>query len=220
MKVQSVFLSVQGEAKEIGLPTVFVRFQGCNLNCSYCDTKYARSSSDVSTVLNPKELVEKIEKVGGWTKRVCLTGGEPLFQNQGELWDVIYMLRKKDYYISIETNGSFRFTLFVSDSFHVSSVVMDWKLPSSGMMKYMIRENLKGLRLQDQLKFVVADEKDFKYSLKVVRSLTSDPDIIYSPVFGKMKPKRLVELILKNKVRARMQLQLHKLIWPPDKRDV
>lgn len=221
MKISEIFLGIQGEGKEIGLPTVFTRFIGCNLRCKWCDTKYAYEGG---VEMNAEQIYEKIVQVGEWTKRVCLTGGEPLLQNIENLKRLLKLLTTSSYYVSVETNGSIPLENWMMVQGRLfNSIVMDWKCSSSKMNSKMLQSNLIWLNSDDQIKFVIGTKKDFYEALKIVdyyKDRLVKPHFIFSPVYKKMNPKELVELLINNKVDGRMQLQLHKQIYGPRKRGV
>jgi len=194
MRVNEVFLSCQGEGLNVGLPTVFVRFQGCNLNpaCSWCDTKYAQRDGGREVTLNA--LLTEINKVRGHCNRFCITGGEPL--NQGEA--VIELVRSLRSYgvddIEIFTNGS-----FAPPSWSTSvQWCVDIKCPSSktniNVTNYV--HWLHSLRPTDSVKFVVADETDLNYCLEVVKALPRlGPQILVSPaVCGDIVPQNVLTI--------------------------
>lgn len=209
MRVNEIFLSIQGESSLVGLPTIFVRFAGCNLRCSYCDTTYAyHEGIDMSL----DDIVNAIDGFG--YKRVCLTGGEPLLQeNIQDLLD-----RLKMYDVSIETNGS-----VALDKFHLHPkqlFVMDVKLASSGCYNNMKLSNFDHLSERDEIKFVVCDRRDYELAKDVIKKYHKCGKILISPVFDKIDYATIVEWILKDKLDVRFQLQIHKIIWDKNKRGV
>lgn len=209
MKVNEIFLSIQGESSSIGKPTIFVRFTGCNLRCSYCDTKYAYSEGIEMTI---PEIMAKIDSFG--YKRVCLTGGEPLLQKGvQELLDNL-----KDYEVSIETNGSIDLSKFILSN--NQRFVMDIKLKASECFEKMNLDNIKYLTDKDEIKFVVSNREDYELAKDVIAKYHKKGDIIISPVFDEIEYKDLVEWILEDKLNARFQLQIHKIIWDKNKRGV
>ena len=209
MKVNEIFLSIQGESKSIGLPTVFVRFTGCNLRCSYCDTKYAY---DEGYDMSCDDIVARVEELG--CKRVCLTGGEPLLQKDIQC----LMDRLCDYEVSIETNGSIDISKFKLGNMH--RFVMDVKLDSSECYNKMILSNFEYLKDSDEIKFVVGSRLDYERAKEVINTYHRRGQLIISPVFGKIDYAKIVEWILQDKLDARFQLQIHKIIWDKDKRGV
>lgn len=210
--VNEIFFSIEGEGIRAGLPTVFVRFAGCNLRCRWCDTQYAQNP-DAGVSLTYEELYKKIEAHG--CKRITFTGGEPLLNKDFIKW---FRKRCKDMEINIETNGA----VDISDILDYADIItMDYKCYSSGMRDQMLVENLKLLRPQDVLKFVVANYTDLNQMKFILDQYKPKCQIFVSPVFGQMDLQELAEFILKNReYNLRMQVQLHKIIWGPNKRGV
>jgi 7-carboxy-7-deazaguanine synthase len=211
LKVVEIFESIQGEGKHAGEITTFVRLSGCNLKCSWCDTKYSRTEG---TFVEIEDIAYQIKSLGN--KEVCITGGEPLIQQ--ELYKLLDMLG--EYNISIETNGS----IDISDCLKYDNVeiVMDFKLQKSGMMGRMKYDNFNLLKEKDQLKFVISDEDDFYKALRIIKCYETKATILFSPVLCSIEPSELVQLILDNKngCDARFSLQIHKFVWDKDKRGV
>lgn len=209
MKVNEIFLSIQGESSSIGLPTIFVRFTGCNLRCSYCDTKYAYHDGHDMTI---EQILNKIESFG--CKRICLTGGEPLLQK-----DIQSLIdRLSDYEVSIETNGSVDLSKFKLCNNH--RFVMDIKLQTSGCYDNMNLENFNYLTNNDEIKFVIANRADYEKACDVIKKYHKLGNLIMSPVFDAVCYSDLVEWILQDKLNVRFQLQIHKIIWDKNKRGV
>jgi len=209
MKVNEIFFSLQGEGVLTGWPTVFVRFTGCNLSCSYCDTSYARHEGKQYL---PTEIVKEIAKFD--CKRVCLTGGEPLLQK--DFIELLILL--KDYRVSIETNGSISVKEFMLFSGH--TINMDVKAPSSGENKSIYQDNMNYLREDDEIKFVLASNKDYLWAKEFIANYYQKGLITFSPVFGVLSPDKLAAWVLEDKLDVRVQVQLHKIIWGPDKKGV
>ena len=207
MLISEMFRSLQGEGKLIGVPTVFVRSVGCNLDCSWCDTKYSFSGGEEKTV---DEIVSFI----GGCRDVCLTGGEPLLRD--EMKELIRRLLSDGHRVSVETNGS----VSIADlPDHPGLLVsMDIKCPSSGMTDRMRWDNLSLLKPKDQLKFVVADEADYGFAKGVLERHSPDTEVVFSPVGG-MDLQPLAERVLADGLDARVLPQLHKIIWG-DRRSV
>jgi len=203
MKIIEMFYSIQGEGIQIGLPTFFVRTSGCNLRCSWCDTKYAYYGGREVT---PEKIVDAAKKYP--IRRVSITGGEPLLQK--DLNDTIKKFLEEDYEILIETNGS----LSIEDIPISRKIVisLDIKCPSSGMTDMMKYSNLKLLKKKDQLKFVIKDRKDFDFALDIIEKYRPKTNIIFQPVGGK-NIKKIVEWTLTSSHDIRVLPQLHKLIW-------
>lgn len=209
MKVNEIFLSVQGESLSAGFPTIFVRFTGCNLRCKYCDTTYSYFEGQEMT---PEEIFIKIKKLK--YSRVCLTGGEPLLQNDiNELLDLL-----KDYTVSIETNGSINISRVHLGLNH--TFVIDMKAPYSGHSEDMNFENLGFLSEKDEIKFVISDRHDYEWTKSIIDKYHKNGVITISPVFGKIEESDIVDWILADCLDVRFQLQLHKIIWDPGKRGV
>ena len=210
MRVTEVFFSIQGEGTRAGLPCAFVRFTGCDLRCSWCDTSYAfhggveRSRAD---------LVAELGRLP--TRLACLTGGEPLLQ--AELPDLCRDLLGRGWEVTVETHGQ-----RPTDALPPEVVrILDVKPPGSGEETQDFAY-LAGLRPHDEVKFVVASEGDFRWSAEVVRRhrLEGRAALLFSPVFGQVTPKALTEWLLASGLQARLSLQLHKLVWGPDVRGV
>ena len=210
MKVNEIFLSIQGESLSAGFPTVFVRFTGCNLRCIYCDTRYAYKEGEDMT---PSEVFEEIKKLH--YKRVCLTGGEPLLQKElGQLLEFL-----DDYIVTIETNGSVSLkSVELKNPKH--SYVMDMKVPSSGCSDQMLFENFDLLRDNDEIKFVIGSRVDYDWAKNIISKYHKKGTVTFSPVYGKIDYSGIVKWILEDKLDARFQVQLHKVIWGPDKTGV
>lgn len=209
--VKEIFLSIQGESTSAGLPTVFVRFAGCNLRCRYCDTKYAYAGGEK---VRPEELALRLNAYP--YRRVCLTGGEPLLQPREELQELLDLLGGWE--VSIETNGSLPLEELKLGPGH--RWVMDIKCPGSGEEKANRWENLKVLAREDEVKFVLASREDYLWARQVIhtRSLTERTRVLMSPVYGELAPGELADWILNDGLDVRLQLQLHKVIFGPDSR--
>ena len=217
-KVAEKFVSINGEGPRAGEIAVFLRFCGCNLNCSYCDTRWANTSDVKYEIASAEEIVEYVKSTG--VKNVTLTGGEPLLQ--ADIARLIVLLGETGAEVEIETNGSVSLKDFVSLSPR-PAVTADYKLPSSGMEKYMLTENFSYLTLQDAVKFVVGDKCDLLRAEEIINGygLINRCRVYFSPVFGKIKPVEIVEFMKERKLKGvRLQLQLHKIIWNPDRRGV
>jgi 7-carboxy-7-deazaguanine synthase len=212
LTVNEIFYSIQGESVHAGLPCVFVRLTGCNLRCRYCDTRYAFEEGSTIAV---GRIVEQVASFG--CGLVEITGGEPLMQNRTpELADA---LLAKGYEVLIETNGS----LNIDRVDRRCSRIMDIKCPSSGEASKNDPDNLDRLTATDQIKFVIGDQTDFRFAVEMLARV---PDalpfdrILFSHVAERLPPERLVRWMLDAHIRARMQIQLHKVIWPEHDRGV
>ncbi len=199
MKIAEIFLSLQGEGKNQGKPCLFIRLAGCNLHCRWCDTAYAQTGGTEMSIDTVLEHVWHLNP-----SYVCITGGEPLLQSD-ELEKLAVSLHQRGTAIDIETNGTINFTRLQP----YSSICMDVKCPSSGEQSDI--ELLDALRPQDSVKFVVQDEKDFRYALDIITRHQIQGEIFFSPVSGS-DYRPLVRFILDNNLPVRFQVQLHKLI--------
>ncbi len=217
-KVAEKFVSINGEGPGAGELAVFLRFCGCNLDCGYCDTRWANTADVKYELVSAEELVEYVKSTG--VKNVTLTGGEPLLQ--ADIAHLIKLLGEAGAEVEIETNGSVPLKNIVSLAPR-PAVTADYKLPSSGMEKYMLTENFSYLTLQDAVKFVVGDMCDLARAEEIINEygLKEKCRIYFSPVFGKIKPVEITEFMKERKLNGvRLQLQLHKIIWEPDMRGV
>ena len=213
MKVVEIFKSIDGEGIRAGFPVTFIRLAGCNLRCSYCDSLYACNYKDEDvTEMTPEEIFNKVYKKGN--TRITLTGGEPLIHE--DVNSLIDILTRNGFEVNIETNGSVDIEPHLQKNIIVT---MDYKCPSSNMTEMMLLKNLELLRKQDVLKFVVGSKEDLDCCRDMIKY--TDAQVFISPVFGKIEPKEIVEYMLEHDMQnCRIQLQLHKFIWEPDKRGV
>jgi 7-carboxy-7-deazaguanine synthase len=216
LKVVEKFVSINGEGLRAGELAVFIRFYGCNLHCSYCDTKWANEGFN-GEEMSPTEIVEYIKSTG--IKNVTLTGGEPLLaENIAELLKLLSA--ENELSTEIETNGSVDFRNLKADNIVFT---VDVKCPSSGMCDKNFLKNLTVLDINDAVKFVVSDENDLEFALKIITEykLTEKTNVILSPVFGEIAPVEIVIFMTENKLNGvRLGIQLHKIIWDPAKRGV
>ena len=206
LNITEIFYSLQGEAKEVGIPTVFVRLTGCPLRCNYCDTAYAFKGN------NPLSIQHILDEVAQYNAQyVCVTGGEPMAQsNCLKLLDSLIV---SGYNVSMETSGSIDITPVNSRV----SIVMDIKTPSSTEEHQNRYENLPILKSKDQLKFVIASRSDFDWCTEILDNNEVESEILFSPVYESLKPVELAEWILEKKLNVRLQVQLHKLLWGDQK---
>ncbi|WP_407929315.1 7-carboxy-7-deazaguanine synthase QueE [Alicyclobacillus fructus] len=221
-----IFETVEGEGTRAGYPTTFVRVFHCNLRCTWCDTPYSYAPERPAFHASLREIAQQVESFG-WPN-VCLTGGEPLIhrhKSQLLIEAIAGIEGVKD--VHIETNGAIDVRPFVSlrdASDHLREVVrfiVDYKLPASGEERRMIPDHLAALSERDEVKFVIADERDFERAVEVMRTYPTRAAILMSPVWETMPPRHLVSLILKHRLRnVKVSLQLHKIIWEPDARGV
>ena len=215
MKVVEKFISIDGEGPTAGALSVFVRFAGCNLRCAWCDTSYAWDTTADVTEMSASEIADYIKSTG--IGHVTITGGEPLLQP-----GLIGLLsRLADYQVHIETNGAIPVEQFrIGDNIHF---VIDYKLPDSGMEERMHLPNLASVRKADAYKFVIASNRDLDKAVKIVRqyNLEEKTQVYFSTVFGKMEPAVVVERMKSEKFNGvKIQLQLHKFIWDPQRKGV
>lgn len=205
LKVCETFYSIQGESSFAGRPCFFIRLSGCNLRCSYCDTTYAYAEG---YSLDERDILRQVENCG--TNVVEVTGGEPLLQDETVL--LLARLVEGGYTVLLETNGSRP----LKDVPSGVAKIMDLKCPSSGMSGQMDFKNLRYLGLKDQVKFVVQDRGDYEWAKeKILRyHLPSYTQVIISPIWQKMDAGLLADWMLADRLSARMQIQLHKYLWP------
>lgn len=212
MIISEIFRSIQGESTFQGLPCSFIRLAGCNLDCRWCDTPYAKKPR--GQIMTPEEATKEIKKFG--LTLVEITGGEPLLQE--EVYPLTRHLLLNQHQLLVETNGSLDISRLPSRVVKI----MDLKCPSSGMSERMRWENISLLNKKDQIKFVVADRIDYDWASEKIKELdlSSVAQILFAPVYGKMEPPKLAEWVLEDGLPVRLQLQLHKYIWGPNKKGV
>ena len=216
MKVVEKFTSINGEGTRAGELAVFVRFKGCNLRCSYCDTMWANEADCSYEEETPDEITNYVLATG--IRNVTLTGGEPLLQK--DIRKLIYLLLQAGLRVEIETNGAVRLSEFCEER---PIFTMDYKLPSSGCEEHMIAENMELLEINDTVKFVCGSQEDLVKALEVIQTydLTSRCHVYFSPVFGSIEPVQMVEFMLEHQLNdVRLQIQMHKVIWDPNERGV
>ena len=209
MRITEIFHSIQGESSYAGLPCVFVRLTWCNLRCAWCDSEYTFKGG---TAMRVAEVLEKVRSYD--CKLVEITGGEPLVQKR-ECCELVTQLCDVGYTVLIETGGS----LDASGLDNRAIKILDVKCPGSGEAERNFWANLATLSPKDEIKFVIKDRADFDYALAVIEKYALDqrePFVLMSPVWGAVEWKALAAWILQSGVRARMQLQMHKLIWGAD----
>lgn len=215
LPVAEKFVSINGESTRAGEPAVFVRFRGCNLSCTYCDTRWANSPNGPAVMMTAEEIAEYADSTG--ITDVTLTGGEPLLQP--EIGDVIEALIRSGHRVEIETNGSIPIEKFCKCEYR-PVFTLDYKLPGSGMESSMLTENYRFLEGEDAVKFVSGSMADLERAEEIIKkySLTEKCRVYISPVFGKIDPVQIVEFMIERKLNGvRLQLQLHKFIWDPDR---
>ena len=204
LKVTEIFHSLQGEALQSGLPTVFVRLTGCPLRCTYCDSEYAFYGGEW---MHYDEVLAEIRKYD--TKYVCVTGGEPLAQKRCKKF--LKVLCDEGFEVSLETSGA----MDITRADRRVSRVMDLKTPASREQSSNRWENLSELTGNDQIKFVICSRADYEWAREQVagQDLDSYCEVLFSPAWGMQDPTELAEWILEDRLPVRFQLQLHKLLW-------
>lgn len=213
LDISEIFYSIQGESSWAGMPCVFVRLSGCNLRCSYCDARYTYEEEGLSWT-----ITEIVEKVAGYRcQLVEITGGEPLFQSETIL--LCNALLSSGHKVLLETNGSLSLHHVPGDV----RIIVDVKCPGSDMGGSFNEENIRMLRTRklrygilDEVKFVLTSEQDYYYARDFIRSykLEQISNVLLSPVISCFAANKLAELMLTDCLEARLQLQLHTLIWP------
>jgi 7-carboxy-7-deazaguanine synthase len=204
LRLTEIFLSVQGEARSVGWPTVFVRLTGCPLRCTYCDTAYAFHGGEWWEL---DAILAEVARHG--VRHVCVTGGEPLAQKRcGAL---LQALCDAGYSVSLETSGA----IDISAADTRVSRVVDLKTPASGEMHRNLLSNLPQLTPHDQVKFVICDRTDYEWARAMVaeHALPDRCEVLFSPSFGQQPARELAEWILADKLPVRFQMQLHKFLW-------
>jgi 7-carboxy-7-deazaguanine synthase len=212
MKINEIFYSIQGESTFAGLPCVFIRLTGCNLRCVYCDSEYAFHEGKEMSV---PEILRAIESFS--TRLALVTGGEPMLQNQ--VCELLRNLLDRNYTVLLETGGQ----ISLADVDPRVHKIMDFKCPSSGMEASNYYGNVQYLTGNDELKFVIGDRRDFEWACDVVRRydlVSRVGSILFSPVYSKISYPDLANLVLNCSLNVRMQIQLHKIIWPDIQRGV
>jgi 7-carboxy-7-deazaguanine synthase len=214
-ELNEIFFSVQGEGTRAGMPCVFVRLHGCKLRCSYCDTKYAIDRRHGGFSVLGAEIEQRVREHG--CNFVEFTGGEPL--EQPNVYGLMKYYCDAGFTVAVETGG------------HVDTEpcdervirIIDMKTPSSAMMPMNNYKNLAILRPHDEVKFVIGSREDYEWSKKITLDYTlpsKTSAVLFSPVFGTVEYKQIVEWILEDHLDVRFQLQMHKFIWHPDTRAV
>jgi 7-carboxy-7-deazaguanine synthase len=204
LRISEIFYSLQGETNTVGIPTVFVRLTGCPLRCSYCDTEYAFTGGEK---FSQTEIISKIQAFN--CQYVTITGGEPLAQPGCNA--LMVKLLDLGFLVSLETSGA----LDVSAVDPRVVKVMDLKTPSSGEVQRNRYANIEYLTVQDQVKFVIADDVDYQWSKQqmIDHQLLDRCQVLFSPVMGVMPAVELAEKILADQLAVRFQIQLHKYLW-------
>lgn len=212
LKVCEIFRSIQGETTLAGFPSLFIRLSGCNLNCAWCDTPYAREEGEMRSI---EDLMKEVQSAG-WFHHITVTGGEPLIQEAAPV--LIQRLLSSGFSVQVETNGS----IDIAGIPLPARRIVDVKTPSSGEQDSFLIDNLTHLTAHDELKIPIADERDFVFAKNFIENhkgiITHGLVINFSPVHGRMDAAKLSEMILDENIEARVNLQLHTLIWPKGER--
>lgn len=206
IRINEMFVSIQGEGVAIGVPTLFIRTAGCDLRCRWCDTPYALLDSQ-GTDWTVEGVVDEARRQGA--RNVCITGGDPLRQKEATV-QLTERLISEGFRVVIETSGAYSIEGFPDSEMLVFS--MDIKLPGSGMHGRNMYSNLHLLKKQDQLKFIVADMNDYEFAKSVMNRYPVPCEIIMTPVGGR-ELRWLAEAVLKDRLDVRVLPQLHKFIW-------
>lgn len=207
LKISEIFFSLQGEGPLVGCPTYFIRLFGCNLDCCWCDTQYARKGNNYQ-ILTISDILNHWEKNYPYIPYITITGGEPLLQQ--EVYALMEEFIKKRCIVVLETNGSLDIRKVPKEVIKV----VDIKTPSSKMEKYNLYTNVNYLNHKDAVKFVIKDEEDFQFALDKIKALNliTKTQVFLSPVYSELSPKTLAHWILKTKLPIRFQFQIHKFL--------
>lgn len=205
-----VFLSIQGEAARSGLPTVFIRLYGCPIGCSYCDQPQDRHNCKRVSL---EHLVGMVYPKYKWAKHICITGGEPMVQE--DTLPLVYELRGLGFDVSIETSGCV--PLEHTPYRRSYSYVMDVKCPSSGVGEKNVYENLLFLQRNDEVKYVLKDREDYDFMRGVMKKYPTLAAVLVSPMFSEwglpyLPGSELVEWVLEDHLDCRVMVQLHKVL--------
>ncbi|MFM6987468.1 MAG: 7-carboxy-7-deazaguanine synthase QueE [Arenimonas sp.] len=204
LKLTEIFLSLQGEARSAGLPTVFVRLTGCPLRCTYCDTAYAFYGGEWSDI---EAIVDQVRGFG--VKDVCVTGGEPLAQKR--CVQLLDRLLEAGFRVSLETSGA----IDIAPVDARVSRVVDIKTPDSGESGRNLWSNVEHLTPHDQLKFVICSRADYDWAKAQLaeRGLAARCEVLFSPSYAQVAPRELADWIVADRLPVRFQMQLHKQLW-------
>jgi 7-carboxy-7-deazaguanine synthase len=207
LKINEIYYTLSGEGKTSGTRIIVIRTTGCNLRCNYngkgfCDTPYAYNQGKEMSI---NDILNQVKKYN--CKNILLSGGEPLLDPTSFV--LVEKLYNNGYFILIETNGSIpiqKYLAYVTFS-------MDIKCPSTGMTEKMCWINLKDIRQDDEVKFVIANKNDYNFAKKIITNFNIKGSILFSPVWEKLNPKDLAKWILKDNLNVKLSLQIHKIIW-------
>ena len=206
--INEIFYSIQGESLSSGMPTIFIRLTGCPLRCQYCDTAYAFTEGSKKTF---DEIIGEVRKFN--CNNITVTGGEPL--SQKNTIDLLTMLNDLSYNVSIETSNA----VSIKKLDNKTIIILDVKTPASKESDKNIIDNYKYLKFIDQVKFVICDLDDYIWAKDYIfkYNLHKKCTILFSPSYGEMDIKTLAENMLKDNIPARLQTQLHKVIWSDER---
>ncbi len=211
LKINEIYYSVQGESTHAGRPCIFIRLTYCNLRCSYCDTEYAFYDG------KDMEITDIMSEIKQWDcNLVEVTGGEPLFQE--ECIDLLNELVNSNYEVMLETGGS----LSISNVPKKVIKIVDFKCPSSKMVKKNLWSIVDDLQAHDEVKFVIGNREDFDWAKDRITEYSMDKicTLLFSPAVGEIDPQHIVEWILADNLPVRMQMQMHKMIWNPEEKGI
>lgn len=205
LKVNEIFFSIQGESSFAGLPCLFIRLTGCNLRCTYCDTRYAYEEGKNMSL---EDILAALPT--GYGGLVEVTGGEPLLQDECPL--LVARLLQREHVVLVETNGSQDIRPLPEGAI----CILDVKCPDSRMSDRMDLDNLTRLRARDEVKFVIQSRDDYRWAKEVIRAYRpARPEkVLLSPAHDRLAPRELAEWVLADRLEARIQLPLHRLLWP------
>ena len=204
LRITEIFLSLQGEARQAGWPTVFVRLTGCPLRCQYCDTAYAFQGGEWWSI---DDILAEVARQG--VRHVCVTGGEPLSQKR--CIALLQRLCDAGYEVSLETSGA----IDIGDVDPRVSRVVDIKTPGSLEVHRTLWSNLPLLTPHDQVKFVICSREDYDWSKAIVEEhrLADACEVLFSPSYAQVSPRELADWIVADRLPVRFQMQLHKILW-------
>jgi 7-carboxy-7-deazaguanine synthase len=204
LRITEIFHSLQGESSSVGFPTGFIRLTGCPLRCQYCDTSYAFKGG---RMLGIASILAEITRMQ--VSYVCVTGGEPLAQPN--CLKLLKTLADHNYNVSLETSGAQDLSLVDKRV----RIIMDIKTPGSLMCHLNLWGNLEHLQATDEIKFVLCNRLDYEWAISVIKkyNLTSKYQVLFSPSFAELSPQDLATWILEDRLKVRLQIQLHKILW-------
>jgi 7-carboxy-7-deazaguanine synthase len=204
LRITEIFLSLQGEARDSGRPTVFVRLTGCPLRCQYCDTAYAFHGGQWWTT---DDILAEVDRHG--VRHVCVTGGEPLAQKR--CIGLLERLCDAGHAVSLETSGA----IDIAPVDQRVSRVLDLKTPGSGEVARNLWSNIDLLTAHDQVKFVLCDRGDYDWAKArlVEHRLQERCEVLFSPSKDQLDARTLADWIVQDRLPVRFQVQLHKLLW-------